>query len=84
MNQQTRRRLSRKRAGCQLESIHDKLGDLDDHVRLASELLGDRAQLESLQKQALVAARSYTLEREQALFHRFVEEYVLSRSTAPR
>ncbi len=57
-------------------------GDLDDHVRVAEELLADRQQLDVLRARGTEVARAYTLEREQAQFHRFVEEYVLLKSAA--
>lgn len=57
-------------------------GDLDDHVRLVEELLADSQQVEALRARGAEVARAYTLEQEQELFHRFVEEYVLVEGAA--
>ena len=59
-----------------------RFGDLADHVRLIGELLSDTAQAEALRAGSEEMRQKYTLERERAAFHRFVEEHVLSRSAA--
>lgn len=57
-----------------------RFGDLDDHVRVAEELLADRQQLDALRARGTEVARAYTLEREQTKFHRFIEGHALLKS----